>query len=162
MSKTIFRTLICAIIVAAFSVSSANAKSVYYPKVAKKAAVVPVKSGYNDQEAIRTLMAFYNKVLKNGCTSKYSHVRAGISPRMLQTLMNQEAIIDCNCFTGAGGDMCDDSVKAIRALGNHRYRVVIRGHYAGESKQSGNYYYTSTKTVTVIQSGGKYLIDSVN
>ena len=161
MFKVIFRTILCTILVAIITVGSANAVSVVRPKVAKKAAVVPQTKKSDNQEAIQMLKSFYNKVLKNGCTSKYSHVRANVTPRMLQIMKNKEAIIDCNCFTGAGGDMCDDSVQSVKALGKNRYKVVIKGHYAGEPKNSKNYRYTTTKTVTLVKSGGKYLIDDV-
>lgn len=161
MLKVTFRALLCSLLIMVIAFGSANATSVVYPKVAKKAAVVPPRNGFNNQEAVKMLKTFYNKVIKNGCSSKYSHVKAATTSKMLQKIKNKEAIIDCNYFTGAGGEMCDDSIVSVKSIGNHKFKVVIRGHYGGEPKNSPNYRYTTSKTVTVVKSDGKYLIDDV-
>lgn len=161
MSKVSLKAVLCSVLIAVLAVGYANARSVRNYSDMKLEKPVQRVTGFKNYEAMAMLKNFYNTVIKKGCTSKYSHVRACITPRMLQTLKNKEAVIDCNCFTGAGGDMCDDSIVSVKALGNKKFKVTISGHYGSEPKNSPNYRYTTVKTVTMVKSGDNYLIDSV-
>ena len=163
MFKVKFKTVFCSVLIVALAVGYAEARSVRNYNDLKVDEPVQRTTGFKNYEAMAMLKNFYNTVIKKGCTSKYSHVRAGITPRMLQTLKNKEAVIVTvnNCFTGAGGDMCDDSIVSVKAIGDKKFKVTIRGHYGSEPKTSPNYRYTTIKTVTMVKSGDNYLIDDV-